>query len=72
MTKKEKREMLAKEIKKRLEGRLSPMPRIGLYDEAIDTIDETEKRLNQVAEMPKYNYVNASLVSDINVKYEDS
>ena len=63
MTKKEKQEMLAKEIKKRLEGRLS-MPMIGLYD-------ESGKRLNQVAEMSEYN-VYVSLISDINEKHEDS
>ena len=72
MTKKEKREMMIKKIKENLDAGRMSMRRICLYDEAIDTMDESEKRLNQVAEMPKYNYVNASLVSDINVKYEDS
>ena len=65
MTKKEKRKMmLGEKIRKSLEERPFSMPMIGLYD-------ESGKRLNQVAEMSEYN-VNASLVSDINVKYEDS
>ena len=73
MTEKEKRKLtIAEKIKKSIEEGWISMPRICLYDEAIDTMDESEKRLNQVAEMPEYNYVNASLVSDVNVKYEDS
>ena len=63
MTEEEKREMM-KKIKK--------MTDEGFCNTVKVTMDESEKRLNQVAEMPEYNYVNVSLVSDINVKYEDS
>ena len=58
MTEKEKRE-LGKILKKNLEEGWMSMQRIGFYDEAIDTMDESEKRLNQQ-------------VSDINEKHEDS
>ena len=63
MTEEEKREMM-KKIKKMIDE--------GFCNTVKVTMDESEKRLNQVAEMPEYNYVNVSLVSDINVKYEDS
>ena len=57
MTEKEKL-MIAEKIKKRIdEGWV--FPKVGLYDEAIDTMDESKKRLNQV-------------VSDIKEKHEDS
>ena len=59
MTKKEKRKLLiAEKIKKNLEEGWA-IPKLGFYDEAIDTMDESEKRLNQQ-------------VSDINEKHEDS
>ena len=59
MTKKEKRKlMIAEIIKKRIDEGWA-IQKLGFYDEAIDTMDESEKRLNQQ-------------VSDINEKHEDS
>lgn len=59
MTEKEKRWMtIAEKIKKNLEEGWA-IPKVGFYDEAIDTMDESEKRLNQP-------------VSDINEKHEDN